>query len=221
MADRVELECHCCATKLVVDTTSGEILSQERPPADHAQTFDTAMDQVRGGEKRRVDAFDKAFERTKNLDEVLGKKFEEAVETILRTLGCEILETRVKDEASHEEIDLVAVTPGGKRIWVECKGSWNPAKRSEGLRRSDTSKKAVATAWHLKAVHGEQMPAYVLVTSHLPVSGNYSDHLLSAALASGLFESVVQYTKLDEWVERFDAGGSENSVTPAEQDDDS
>ena len=78
MADRVEVDCPCCSTKLVVDSATGEVLSQERPPVNHAQNFDAAMDQVRGGEKRRDDAFNKAFERTKNLDDLLGKKFEEA-----------------------------------------------------------------------------------------------------------------------------------------------
>jgi hypothetical protein len=78
MTDRVNVRCPCCATKLVVDTATGEILSEERPKPDHAKTFDTAMDEVRGGEERRSDAFDKAFEKTQNLEDLLGKKFEEA-----------------------------------------------------------------------------------------------------------------------------------------------
>jgi len=78
MSDRVETICPCCSTKLVVDTDSGAILSEERPKADHAKSFDDAMTQVQGGEARRKDAFDKAFDRTQNLDDVLQKKFEEA-----------------------------------------------------------------------------------------------------------------------------------------------
>ncbi len=78
MSDRVETICPCCSTKLVVDTDSGEILSEERPKADHLKSFDDAMTQVQGSEARRKDAFDKAFDRTQHLDDVLQKKFEEA-----------------------------------------------------------------------------------------------------------------------------------------------
>jgi len=61
-----------------VDAATGTILSEERPKADPAATFDQAMNVVRGGAARREDAFSKAFERTKNLDDLLEKKFEEA-----------------------------------------------------------------------------------------------------------------------------------------------
>ncbi len=70
--------CPCCSTTLVVDAKSGEILSEERPKVDHEKTFEDAMRQVKGGTERREQAFAKAFERTKNLDDLLGKKFEEA-----------------------------------------------------------------------------------------------------------------------------------------------
>ena len=36
------------------------------------------MQAVRSGVERREDAFSKAFERTKNLDDLLSKKFDEA-----------------------------------------------------------------------------------------------------------------------------------------------
>ncbi|MCP3978345.1 MAG: hypothetical protein GY716_03295 [bacterium] len=78
MKDRVDVVCPCCSTKLAVDTDTGEILSEERPKVDHEKTFETAMHQVEGGAKRREDAFDKAFNRTQKLDDLLDKKFEEA-----------------------------------------------------------------------------------------------------------------------------------------------
>ena len=78
MTDRVDVICPCCSTKLVVDVATGEILSEERPAVDHTKTFDAALDQVRGGEKRRDDAFHKAFDKTQRLDDLLSKKFEEA-----------------------------------------------------------------------------------------------------------------------------------------------
>jgi hypothetical protein len=78
MPDRVDVTCPCCSTKLVVDVTTGEILSEERPKVDHAKSFDKALADVRGGEKRRDEAFHKAFDRTKHQDDLLSKKFEEA-----------------------------------------------------------------------------------------------------------------------------------------------
>ena len=78
MADRHEITCPCCNTKLTVDAATGEILAEERPAADHAKSFDDAMKKVEGGVSRRDEAFSKAFDRTQNLDDVLQKKFEEA-----------------------------------------------------------------------------------------------------------------------------------------------
>ncbi len=78
MSDNVEVTCPCCETRLVVDAATGEILSEERPKVDHSKTFDSALDEVRGGAKRRGDAFSKAFEKTKRLDNLLEQKFEEA-----------------------------------------------------------------------------------------------------------------------------------------------
>ena len=78
MSDNLQVTCPCCETRLVVDTASGEILSEERPKVDHSKTFDSALDEVRGGAKRRGEAFSKAFEKTKRLDDLLDKKFEEA-----------------------------------------------------------------------------------------------------------------------------------------------
>ena len=78
MADRVEITCPCCDTKLVADTETGEILSEVRPKKDLDRSFEDAMSAVKGGASRREDAFSKAFDRTQKLDTLLEKKFEEA-----------------------------------------------------------------------------------------------------------------------------------------------
>ena len=78
MTDPLRLTCPCCSTRLAVDRESGEILSEERPKADPEASFEQAMQAVRTGGQRREDAFSKAFERTKNLDDLLSKKFDEA-----------------------------------------------------------------------------------------------------------------------------------------------
>ena len=78
MAEKLTIECPCCSTKLVLDAATGEILSQERPKVDADKTFESAMDAVRSGARRREDAFSKAFEKTRRLDDLLDAKFEEA-----------------------------------------------------------------------------------------------------------------------------------------------
>lgn len=78
MKDRIQLDCPCCGTKLVVDIATGAILSEERPKNDPSASFEQAMTDVKSGPARREDAFSKAFDRTKNLDDLLQKKFEEA-----------------------------------------------------------------------------------------------------------------------------------------------
>ena len=76
--DRVEVECPCCATKLVVATANGEVLAEERPKRDADATFEDAMKTVQSSAARREAAFSKAVTRTRGLDDVLEKKFEEA-----------------------------------------------------------------------------------------------------------------------------------------------
>jgi hypothetical protein len=78
MPDRVEILCPCCKTKLVVDVETSEILSEERPQQDTEKSFEDAVTKMRGGAKKREEAFDKAFDKTKKLDDLLNKKFEEA-----------------------------------------------------------------------------------------------------------------------------------------------
>ena len=78
MADDLDITCPCCATRLLLDRETGEILSEERPAVDHDKTFEDAMNDVNAGAGRREKAFSDAFKRTKNLDSLLEKKFEEA-----------------------------------------------------------------------------------------------------------------------------------------------
>lgn len=80
MADRVEVQCPCCSTKLVVDGETGDILSEERPKVSADKSFDDAMKEIRAGSQKRQSEFDKAFDRTKRQDDILEKKFAEARE---------------------------------------------------------------------------------------------------------------------------------------------
>jgi hypothetical protein len=111
--------------------------------------------------------------------------------------GHGIVNTGFTDEASGEQVDLLVRTSSGIDVWIECKGSWNTRSNVPGLRRSDTAKKAVANAWHPKNSHGDDRPPYILVTSHLPREGGYSDRLLKDAKEAGLFTDIVEYTEVN------------------------
>ena len=78
MKKSIEVDCPCCATKLIIDSKTGTVISHERPAPDHEANFDRAMTDVRQGEQRRDDAFQKEFEKTQGLDDILDRKFEEA-----------------------------------------------------------------------------------------------------------------------------------------------
>lgn len=78
MKDRVDTVCPCCETRLTVDVETGDILAEERSKKDPTRTFDEAMHRVSKGQSRREEAFSSAFDRTRRLDDVLEKKFEEA-----------------------------------------------------------------------------------------------------------------------------------------------
>ena len=84
MSDRLDVTCPCCATRLTVDAESGDVLAEERPKVDPTKTFEKAMSDVRSGAQRREEAFTKAFDRTQRLDDLLGKKFDEAAKKAKR-----------------------------------------------------------------------------------------------------------------------------------------
>ena len=65
-------------TPPVMATETSEIISEERPKVDHEKNFEQAMNEVESGVDRRAEAFEKAFKKTQNLDDLLQKKFEEA-----------------------------------------------------------------------------------------------------------------------------------------------
>jgi len=77
MSDSVQVDCPCCGAKLTVDRSTGDVLASHAPrPA--GRTFEDALGDVRAGGRRREEAFSKAFDKTRRLDDLLEKKFEEA-----------------------------------------------------------------------------------------------------------------------------------------------
>ena len=77
MSDSVRVDCPCCGAKLTVDRSNGDVLSLDAPRPT-TKSFEEALGEVRSGGRRREEAFSKAFDRTRRLENVLEKKFEEA-----------------------------------------------------------------------------------------------------------------------------------------------
>jgi hypothetical protein len=87
MSKNLQVECPCCATQLVVDAKTGEIISHERPAVDHEANFDKAMSEVRESAQKRSDAFQNAFQKTQDLGDLLDRKFEEAKKKAAKDTG--------------------------------------------------------------------------------------------------------------------------------------
>jgi len=77
MSENLRVDCPCCGAKLVVAPESGDVLNHDAPKTA-PKSFDDAVGDMKTGKARREDAFSKAFDRTRRLEEILDKKFEEA-----------------------------------------------------------------------------------------------------------------------------------------------
>lgn len=116
---------------------------------------------------------------------IQGRQFAEQCDTLLTHLGYELRGRRVLTEVGVE-IDQEAVSPGGRVVWFEYKGSVQGNR--PGLRRTDTLKKAVANGALLRAL-ADPAP-YVVISSHLPEAGSGAA-MLQAALELRYFADVI------------------------------
>ena len=114
-----------------------------------------------------------------------GRQFTEVCNGLLRDSGFELHGAR---RLTHigVEIDQEAVTPGGKRVWFEYKGSVQGAR--PGLLRTDTLKKALANGALLRAL--DEAAPFVVLTSHKPTRGA-GRAMLETALRLGYFHAVL------------------------------
>lgn len=117
-----------------------------------------------------------------------GQEFEDAVALVLKLKGWTI--DAVRQKIGGQEIDIVATDPDKQQWWIECKGSWESKQGSNGLRRSDTVKKACGVAWHLSRLDKEIRRPYMLITSHMPTPGTATHQMLMDAIADGIFNKV-------------------------------
>ncbi len=76
--ETLRITCPCCRTKLTVDAASGEILLEERPKRSGLSWEDA----LQAGQQRSAEAeqqFRRNIERERHADELLEKKFREAL----------------------------------------------------------------------------------------------------------------------------------------------
>ena len=114
-----------------------------------------------------------------------GRQFADQCDSLLVRKGF-VLRDKVLLERIGVEIDREAVSPSGRIVWFEYKGS--VAGSRPGLRRTDTIKKAIANGALLKIL--DNHPPYLILTSHLPETGaGYA--MLDVARALGYFHDVI------------------------------
>ncbi len=76
--DSFELHCPCCGAMLVVDPGTRAILRHETPRKP-AASFEEMLKDIDAGKKRRESQLARAMEEHQNRDEILDKKFKEAM----------------------------------------------------------------------------------------------------------------------------------------------
>jgi hypothetical protein len=114
-----------------------------------------------------------------------GRQFADQCDLLLRNSGYEV-GSRVLVTTIGIEIDREAVSPTGRIIWFEYKGSVQGSR--PGLIRTDTLKKAIANGALLKRM--EDRPPFVVLTSHLPEAGA-GLAMLETAVALGYLDDVI------------------------------
>ena len=117
-----------------------------------------------------------------------GAEWEQTVANLVKNEGWTIIETNTRRHGI--EIDLICHDSNGTEIWVEAKGSHRG--KIPGMKRHDTVRKALFSGYHLKAVYESldtQRPYYVIITSHVPETGNHAGWI-DAALQFGAIDAI-------------------------------
>lgn len=116
---------------------------------------------------------------------IQGRQFAEQCDLLLKNSGFQ-LGPKVLVGAVGIEVDREAVSPSGRVIWFEYKGSIQGHR--PGLMRTDTLKKAIANGALLAGV--EDRPPFIVLTSHLPEAGS-GLAMLEVARRLGYLDDVI------------------------------
>jgi hypothetical protein len=78
--ENLQVTCPCCQAKLVVDSVFGSVLSHEPPPkAPPSVDLTDAAGVLSEQERKREDRFRDSWFQETNKEDILAKKFEEAM----------------------------------------------------------------------------------------------------------------------------------------------
>lgn len=75
----LSVTCPCCGTHLRVDARTGAILSEDRPRKGPVRSFEEAARESAARQKLAKEQLARAMADEKNKDEIMEKKFKEAV----------------------------------------------------------------------------------------------------------------------------------------------
>jgi Zn-finger nucleic acid-binding protein len=79
-SDNLQVTCPCCQAKLTVDLVFGVVLSHEAPPRTGPNIDLTDAAKILDDQKRqREDKFQDSWMQEQNKEDILAKKFEEAM----------------------------------------------------------------------------------------------------------------------------------------------
>lgn len=105
-----------------------------------------------------------------------GEQFAQNCLLTLRLVGFDVAETKFRTGDMGVEIDAIANNSHGLAFPFEFKGSFLGSR--PGMLRSDTAKKAIATAYLFSLDEASKtMAPLIVLTSHRPVTGNIANWL--------------------------------------------
>ncbi len=78
-AGKLTVVCPCCEAKIILDQLTGAVLAHQEPDSGPAKTFEQAAADEKNKRQEAADRFSQAFHEHEHREEILEKKFEEAV----------------------------------------------------------------------------------------------------------------------------------------------
>jgi len=79
LKSEIELTCPCCGSTLVVDTNLGRIVAHHEPERGNKPELNDATKILAAEAARRDSLFEQSMEAEKSRDDVLARRFEEAL----------------------------------------------------------------------------------------------------------------------------------------------
>jgi len=84
LKSEIEVACPCCRATLVIDTNLGRVVSHHEPERADKPELSEAARILADEAARREALFDQSFSAEKNRDDVLTRRFEEALQQARR-----------------------------------------------------------------------------------------------------------------------------------------